>query len=49
MGLSMILKIPRMGGIIVYGYGCWRKKGADGTLNVPNPMSWFLDMIEGWK
>ena len=48
MDLSMILKIPRMGGIIVYGYGCWRK-GADGTLNVPNPMSWILDMIEGWK
>ena len=31
-----------------YGYGCWREE-ADGTLNVPNPMSWILDMIEGWK
>ena len=25
------------------------EKGADGTLNVPNPMSWILDMIDGWE
>ena len=48
MGLSMILKIPRMGGIIIMVMDD-RRKGADGTLNDPNPVSWILDMIDGWK
>ena len=43
--LTVILDIPRMGGIIIMVMDDWRN-GVDGTLNVPNPMSWILDMNE---